>query len=274
LAQALLQNTKPWQAQTAFKPERLSARRGKAETVEDALPRDTNSRFAQAEVLDAAEDVSKLNLKNKVIFFRAEASECPTIANRPSVPGFPTIVGVFQNGKEFPYAGPRTKDSFVKFAELIAIGGLDPPPSNGTGLVVGEPPVVKLKPRKLTSFYDSVQSPTDDKTSESLAASVQAVEELVETVETPLRRVPTASEDFEDKDETVIQTPMEVVEESPPLLTKVETQTTPDVKSEEFENDLKEELADQTVLPNTPLQSTGTVETHARTRKGKKEIKL
>ena len=58
LAQALLQNTKPWQAQTAFQPERLSARRGKAETVEDALPRDTNSRFAQAEVLDAAEDVA------------------------------------------------------------------------------------------------------------------------------------------------------------------------------------------------------------------------
>ncbi len=57
LAQALLQNTKPWQAQTAFQPERLSARRGKAETVEDALPRDTNSRFAQAEVLDTAEDV-------------------------------------------------------------------------------------------------------------------------------------------------------------------------------------------------------------------------
>lgn len=57
LAQALLQNTKPWQAQTAFQPERLSARRGKAETVEDALPRDTNSRFAQAAVLDAAEDV-------------------------------------------------------------------------------------------------------------------------------------------------------------------------------------------------------------------------
>jgi hypothetical protein len=40
LATVLLQNTKPWQAQTAFQPERLSARRGKAETVEDALPRD------------------------------------------------------------------------------------------------------------------------------------------------------------------------------------------------------------------------------------------
>ena len=57
LAQTLLQNTKPWQAQTAFQPERLSARRGKAETVEDALPRDTSSRFAQAEVSDIAEDV-------------------------------------------------------------------------------------------------------------------------------------------------------------------------------------------------------------------------
>jgi flagellar biosynthesis/type III secretory pathway protein FliH len=57
LAQALLQNTKPWQAQTAFQPERLSARRGKAETVEDALPRNTNSRFTPAEVSDIAEDV-------------------------------------------------------------------------------------------------------------------------------------------------------------------------------------------------------------------------
>ena len=48
LAQSLLKDTKPWQAQTAFQPERLAARRGKAETVEDALPRNTNSRFTQA----------------------------------------------------------------------------------------------------------------------------------------------------------------------------------------------------------------------------------
>jgi len=48
LAQALLQDTKPWQAQTAFQPERLAARRGKAETVEDALPRNTSARFTQA----------------------------------------------------------------------------------------------------------------------------------------------------------------------------------------------------------------------------------
>jgi len=37
LAQALLSNTQPWQAQTAFQPERLAARRGKAEAVEDAF---------------------------------------------------------------------------------------------------------------------------------------------------------------------------------------------------------------------------------------------
>ena len=61
LAQALLQNTKPWQAQTAFQPERLAARRGKAETVEDALPRNTNSRFAPAEAIDTAEDIVELS---------------------------------------------------------------------------------------------------------------------------------------------------------------------------------------------------------------------
>ena len=42
LAHALLENPKSWQAQTAFQPERLSARRGKAETVEDALPREVS----------------------------------------------------------------------------------------------------------------------------------------------------------------------------------------------------------------------------------------
>ena len=56
LAQALLQDTKPWQAQTAFQPERLAARRGKAETVEDALPRNTNSRFTQAQEETSAAD--------------------------------------------------------------------------------------------------------------------------------------------------------------------------------------------------------------------------
>ena len=42
LAHALLEEPKTWQAQTAFQPERLSARRGKAETVEDALPREAS----------------------------------------------------------------------------------------------------------------------------------------------------------------------------------------------------------------------------------------
>ena len=60
LAQALLQDTKPWQAQTAFQPERLATRRGKAETVEDALPRNINSRFTQADDSDASENVVEL----------------------------------------------------------------------------------------------------------------------------------------------------------------------------------------------------------------------
>jgi flagellar biosynthesis/type III secretory pathway protein FliH len=60
LAQALLENTKPWQAQTAFQPDRLAARRGKAETVEDALPLDTSSRFAQTANLNEAEDIVEL----------------------------------------------------------------------------------------------------------------------------------------------------------------------------------------------------------------------
>ena len=60
LAHALLENPKPWQAQTAFQPERLAARRGKAETVEDALPRDASARFEAAEPMD----LSSLDLPN------------------------------------------------------------------------------------------------------------------------------------------------------------------------------------------------------------------
>ena len=52
LAQALLTDTKPWQAQTAFQPERLSARRGKAETVEDALPREASPEPMNLSALD------------------------------------------------------------------------------------------------------------------------------------------------------------------------------------------------------------------------------
>jgi len=52
LAHALLENPKAWQAQTAFQPERLSARRGKAETVEDALPREVSAQPLNLSSLD------------------------------------------------------------------------------------------------------------------------------------------------------------------------------------------------------------------------------
>lgn len=52
LAHALLEDTKPWQAQSAFQPERLSARRGKAETVEDALPREASPEPLNLSALD------------------------------------------------------------------------------------------------------------------------------------------------------------------------------------------------------------------------------
>ena len=228
---------------------------------------------------EAATHVSKAQMKHKVVFLRAEASECPSISNRPSVPGFPTIVGIFQNGTEFPYAGPRTKDSFVKFAELIAIGGLDVVSSsveskgdaNGTGLVVEAP---KLKPRKLASFYETPSTPQPQFEVKEVQQKVQ--EEQRE--DDFLKRVPTATEDLIDKDETVIDTPLgaETHLEAPletleSTLESVVLETQP------------EEVLDTTtpllpllppLLPNTPLQSTGTVETHSRTRKSKKEIKL
>ena len=63
LANALLENPKSWQAQTAFQPERLSARRGKAATVEDALPRDTNARFRQERVEDILDDAPEQTIE-------------------------------------------------------------------------------------------------------------------------------------------------------------------------------------------------------------------
>ena len=44
LAQSLLKDPQNWQAQTAFHPERLNARRGQANAVEDALPRESVSK--------------------------------------------------------------------------------------------------------------------------------------------------------------------------------------------------------------------------------------
>jgi flagellar biosynthesis/type III secretory pathway protein FliH len=43
LAQSLLSAPKNWQAQSAFQPERLSTRRGQANAVEDALPRESTA---------------------------------------------------------------------------------------------------------------------------------------------------------------------------------------------------------------------------------------
>jgi hypothetical protein len=37
----LLKDPQSWQAQTAFHPDRLNARRGQANAVEDALPRES-----------------------------------------------------------------------------------------------------------------------------------------------------------------------------------------------------------------------------------------
>ena len=53
LAQSLLKDPKSWQAQTAFHPERLSARRGQANAVEDALPRESMTKdFADLDLPD------------------------------------------------------------------------------------------------------------------------------------------------------------------------------------------------------------------------------
>lgn len=57
LALALLEEPKSWQVQTAFQPERLAALRSKAETVEDALPRDSGARFRQETPTEVIEEV-------------------------------------------------------------------------------------------------------------------------------------------------------------------------------------------------------------------------
>ena len=59
LAQSLLSAPKSWQAQSAFQPERLSSRRGQANSVEDALPRvSTMSDMPAEENMSDAEDMS------------------------------------------------------------------------------------------------------------------------------------------------------------------------------------------------------------------------
>jgi len=61
LAQSLLSAPKSWQAQSAFQPERLSSRRGQANSVEDALPREsTVSDMPSEESLSDAQDISDI----------------------------------------------------------------------------------------------------------------------------------------------------------------------------------------------------------------------
>ena len=57
LAQSLLAAPKSWQAQSAFQPERLNSRRGQANAVEDALPRESTAsdEFNESTLRDAAD---------------------------------------------------------------------------------------------------------------------------------------------------------------------------------------------------------------------------
>lgn len=97
---------------------------------------------------------------NKVVFMRAESSRAPKLANAPNIQGFPTIVGIFQNGKEFPYNGPRNMESFIKFADLIAIGGLNTQSesASGTGLDIPKPRVL---PKRVVKTDVPIETPTE-----------------------------------------------------------------------------------------------------------------
>jgi hypothetical protein len=61
LAQSLLSATKSWQAQSAFQPERVNTRRGQANSVEDALPRQSAvSDVLNESVMSDAQDMSDI----------------------------------------------------------------------------------------------------------------------------------------------------------------------------------------------------------------------
>ena len=62
LAQSLLNAPKSWQAQSAFQPERLSSRRGQANSVEDALPREsTASDLIDENVMSGTNEINDMN---------------------------------------------------------------------------------------------------------------------------------------------------------------------------------------------------------------------
>ena len=171
-----------------------------------------------------AENLKKDPSAQKVLFLRAEANAAPTLSNRPSVPGFPTIVGVFQNGKEFPYDGPRNAESFVKFAELIAVGGL-PSPDNA-------PPVIK--PRKFVKSVP-VESPTfEEKETEVSSESVSSeVDEKLDEEEETVKELSS-----EDKKDTPTPSDKVTDETESKTLPTMETEQ-PSVKTRKSKKELK-----------------------------------
>ena len=65
LAQSLLSAPKNWQAQSAFQPDRLNSRRGQADTVEDALPREsTASDLIDENVMNDTSDINDVSDPN------------------------------------------------------------------------------------------------------------------------------------------------------------------------------------------------------------------
>jgi thiol-disulfide isomerase/thioredoxin len=186
----------------------------------------------------AAKVASDLKLKpdsHKVVFMRAEAGAVPTLSNRPSVPGFPTIVGIFQNGKEFPYSGPRNADSFVKFAELVAVGGLE----------VGEaPPPVMVKPRTY------VRTPTATDLEKEGQVTPPTVPETTSSVEETLD-----DEEFEDSATSELKPDVET--EMPKEVEMPAADLHADLHA-----DLPADLPESVVTPSV------------KTRKSKKELKL
>jgi len=173
---------------------------------------------------------------HKVVFMRAEAGAVPTLANRPSVPGFPTIVGIFQNGKEFAYSGPRNAESFVKFAELVAVGGLDDVQhASAAGVFPDAPPPVPIKPRTFVRTPTATDLEKDGHSTPPSVASVPESSVVEETLD----------EEFEDFKEQVLETAPESAPEAPPVETlpvetaDVESVVTPSVKTRKSKKELK-----------------------------------
>lgn len=145
------------------------------------------------DMMKAFEDAAKATHEksktavNKVMFVRAEAGKVPRLANAPGIAGFPTIIGIFQNGKEFPYNGPRDVSSFMKFADLIAIGGLEPAPTVKPRTLPKRFPAVPAAPLPVETVDEldvpepkvTFESPDDEMPSLEKDVSEEEVNELV-----------------------------------------------------------------------------------------------